>query len=218
MKINYFLLQVMIVVTGSTISAQQPKSEFLFPDFKLAKVYFTNGRQSDEKVNYHLLSDKIRFIDKADNQIKEVSDPQIIKSIIIGERVFIPNPDGEGWLEVLSDKPVVEVQYFVKAKPKAKEAGYGGTSELTSTSTYSEYSDGGTMTRLKETEMEVVDYYNYYWIVKDGKRKLFKSLVQFVKLYPKQKEQLNQYIQDNAINFEDVKAIVKLCIYAENLK
>ena len=217
MKVKCFILLILIAVTNSAIKAQKSNSPYLFTDFESAKVYFANGQESDEKVNYYLLSNKIRFIDKTDKQIKEVSDPKIIKSIIVGKRVFIPNPNGEGWLEVLSDKPVVEVQYFVKAKPKGKEAGYGGTSELTDTKTYRELRDGGTISRLKEQEMEVSSYYNNYWITKDDKRKQFKSLTQFVKLYPKQKEQLNQYIQNNTINFEDVEAIVKLCLYAESL-
>ena len=58
---------------------------------------------------------------------------------------------------------------------------------------------------------------NYYWIIKNGKKKQFKSFTQFVKLYPKQKEQLNQYIQDNNIKFEDTEAIIKLCFYGESL-
>ncbi|MDR0231259.1 MAG: hypothetical protein LBI82_03985 [Dysgonamonadaceae bacterium] len=208
------IMLLLIVVTGSTINAQN-YSPYLFDDFKDAKVYFVNEKQSDEKVNYHLLSKKIRFIDKKDEQIKEISDPKALDSIVIGKRVFIPNPDSEGWIEILSEKPVVQVQYFVKTKPKGKQAGFGGTSELTGTSTY-QYKDGGALL-LKDPEMEEVGYYNHYWIIKDGKRKQFKSLAQFVKLYPKQKAQLNQYIQDNHVNFEDVKEIVKLCLYAEKL-
>ncbi len=193
----------------------QNNSPYLFGDFEAATVYFNNGRQSDEKVNYHLPSNKIRFIDKKDKVIKEVSDTQMLDSIVVGKRVFIPDSVHEGWFEILSEKPVVQVQYFAKTKPKGKQVGFGGTSELTRTSTY-QYLDGGALI-LKEPEMEVVGYYNYYWIFKDGKRKQFKSLAQFVKLYPKQKAQLNQYIQDNHINFEDVEAIVKLCLYAESL-
>jgi len=217
MKIKRIVLLALIVATGLTIKAQKNYSPYLFPDFETAKVYFTNKKQSDERVNYHLLSNKIRFIDRQDQQIKEVSDTKTIDSIVVGKRVFIPNFDEEGWIEVLSAKPVIQVQYLAKAKTKGQEAAYGGTSELTSTKTYTEMRDGGTFALLKEPEMEVESYYNYYWIFKDGKRKQFKSFAQFVKLYPKQKEQLNQYIQDNRVNFEDVEAIEKLCFYAESL-
>ncbi|MDR0231774.1 MAG: hypothetical protein LBI82_06610 [Dysgonamonadaceae bacterium] len=214
MKIKCFVILILIVIIGSTINAQN-YSPYLFDDFEDATVYFTNGNQSEEKVNYHLTSNKIRFIDKKDNEIKEVSDTQMLDSIVVGKRVFIPNSGNKGWFEILSAKPVVQVQYFVKMKPKGKQAGFGGTSELTGTSTY-QYRDGGALV-LKDPEMEEAGYYNYYWIVKDGKRKQFKSLAQFVKLYPKQKAQLNQYIQDNHVNFEDIEAIVKLCLYAESL-
>jgi len=208
------IILMLLVVTGSTVNAQN-KFPYLFDDFEAATVYFTNGKQSEEKVNYHLPSNKIRFIDRKDNEIKEVSDTQMLDRIVVGKRVFIPNPDGEGWIEILSEKPVVQVQYFVKTKPKGKQAGFGGTSELTRTSTY-QYKDGGALV-MKDPEMEEIGSYSYYWIVKDGKRKQFKSFPQFVKLYPKQKVQLNQYIQDNHVNFEDAEAIVKLCIYAESL-
>jgi hypothetical protein len=207
---------MLIVVTGSTIKAQTADSAYLFADFEPAEVYFSNGKQSDEKVNYHLLSNKIRFIDKKDKQIKEVSDTKALDSIVVGKRVFIPNPDDEGWIEIVSAKPVVQVQYFVKTKT-TRIAAYGGTSELSNTKTYGKWREKGTIAQLKEPEPEVAGYYNYYWIVKEGKRKQFKSFAQFVKLYPKQKETLNRYIQDNRINFEDVEAIIQLCLYAENL-
>jgi len=216
MKIKRLVILMSIVIISSTNKAQKTNSPYLFDDFESAKVYFSNGRQSDEKVNYHLLSNKIRFIDHKDQQIKEVSDTKIIDSIKIANRVFIPNAD-EGWIEIISTSPLIQVQYFVKPKTKGQVAAYGGSSELTSTKSYSEMRDNGTISQLKEQEFEVASYYNYYWIMKDGKRKQFKSLAQFLKLYPKQKDTLNQYIQDNHINFEDTRAIVKLCLYAENL-
>jgi len=217
MQINRLIVLLLIIASCPAIKAQKTNSAYLFADFQSAKVYFSNGQQANERVNYHLLSNKIRFIDRKDQQVKEVSDTKVLDSIVVGKRVFIPNPDQEGWMEILSAKPVVQVQYFVKGKTKGQEAAYGGTSELASTKSYSEYRDGGTFLMPKVQEMEVASYYNYYWIVKDGKRKQFKSLVQFVKLYPNQKDQLNKYIQDNAVKFEDTEAIVKLCCYAENL-
>ena len=217
MKIKQFIiLALMIAVCSTAIQAQKTNSPYLFSDFMSAKVYFSNGRQSDEKVNYHLLSNKIRFIDRKDQQIKEVSDPQIIDSIKIGNRTFIPNPD-EGWIEILSTAPLIQVQYLVNTKTKGQIAAYGGTSELSNTKSYSAKKDNENISIVKDVEFEVSSYYNYYWITIDGKRKQFKSFAQFLKFFPKQKDTLNQYIQDNHISFEDTEAIVKLCLYAESL-
>ena len=217
MKTKRLVIFFLVIVACSTaIQAQKTNSPYLFNDFENAKVYFSNGQQSDEKVNYHLLSNKIRFIDRKDQQIKEVSDTKIIDSIKIGDRIFIPNAN-ESWMEILSATPLIQVQYLVNTKTKGQVAAYGGTSELSNTKSYIAKKGNENISILKDMEFEVASYYNYYWIMKDGKRKQFKSFAQFLKLYPKQKDALNQYIQNNHINFEDTEAIVKLCLYAENL-
>ena len=63
-------------------------SSFLFDDFQEAVVYFKNGSQFREKMNYNILANKFYFVDRVDNKVKALSNPQDIQVIKFGNRVF----------------------------------------------------------------------------------------------------------------------------------
>lgn len=59
--------------------------------------------------------------------------------------------------------------------------------------------------------------YQHYWLEKDGKRKAFKNFKQFVKLYPKHKAVLEQFIKDNQLDIDNVEHVKTLCVHAASL-
>ena len=59
--------------------------------------------------------------------------------------------------------------------------------------------------------------YNIYWIEHKGKKKAFKNFKQFLKLYPKKQEELQRFIKENKVDFNDVQQISRLCIHAGSL-
>ncbi len=200
----------------STIQAQQTElSAFLFPEYKDAVVQYVSGTKSAEKMNYNRVTNKFNFIDKRDGEVKELSDTRTIFMILIGHRNFMP--EEEGMTEVFATTPIIYAQYRAKARTKAPEAGYGGTSELTSTKTYVANTGGGSHYFGYDTRMGAASYYNYYWIEKGGKRKMFKDFKGFLKLYPKHKVALQQYIEEKKLDFLEAGDIVNLCMYAEGL-
>ena len=197
------------------VVSQENLSAFLFDEYKDAIVYFKGNRQSGEKVNYNMIDDKLYFVDKKDNQVKVVSGIENIVYIKVGERSFLIEEDG--MKEVVSSEPLIYVQYKAKVQRKATKGAYGGTSKVSSASSYTELRDGGAHALVKNYETEASSYYNYYWIEKNGKKRKFTDFKQFLKIYSKQKKDLEKYIDDKKISFEDVNAIIELCIYAENL-
>lgn len=48
--------------------------------------------------------------------------------------------------------------------------------------------------------------------------KQFRNFKQLAKIYSKHRVEVEKYIEDNKVNFEDVDQIVKLCAYADSLK
>ena len=50
-----------------------------------------------------------------------------------------------------------------------------------------------------------------------GKKKPFKNFNQFLKLYPKQKEELKRFIKENNVDFNNVQQISILCMHAESI-
>ena len=197
-------------------SSQNRDLGFLFDIYKDGTIHFKGNTHSPEKINYNLIDNKLYFVDKKDGQIKIVSDISRILYIKVEDRSFLFYKDG--LKEVVSTTPLIYVQYNVKSQKKASKVGYGGTSQLSSTTNYAVLRDGGAESVLKEDEREITDHYNYYWIEKDNKKKRFANFKDFVKIYPKQKaSDIEKYIQQNNIEFEDIEAIVELCKYAEGL-
>lgn len=214
MKKILFTLLIWVAFSASA-SSQENSSEFLFDDYKDAIVYFKTNQQSNEKVNYNLLDEKLYFVDRQDNRIKIVSDVKQIALIKVDDRKFLL--DDDGMREVVSSVPLIYVKYKAKIQKKPSKVAFGGTSQVSSTTEYAVLRDGGSHAILKNDEMEVRSLYNEYWIEKDGKKKKFTQFKQFIKIYSKHKEQLEEYIKDNNVDFEDVEAIIELCRYAESL-
>ncbi len=213
---KYFIAWLLLLCCSPVLQAQEKLSEYIFPDFKEAVVQYTNGAQTKEKMNYNVVTNKFNFVDKKDNQIKELSDTRIIFMITIGHRNFMPDEDG--MTEVFATTPTVYAQYRAKSRTKAPEAGFGGTSDLTSTRTYVANTGGGSQYFGYDTRMNVTSYYNYYWIDKDSKRKQFKSFKEFLKIYPKKKASLEAYIKDRKLDFMKPGDVINLCMYAEGVQ
>lgn len=218
MKKILFILFV-CVISVSVAQTQESVDDplgLLFENYEDAIVYLKGSTYTEEKVNFNFLENKMLFVDKADGLVKVLPSTDNILSVNVknGNRRFIF--DRDGLKEIISDSPEIYVQYNAKIRTKAQKGGYG-TSETSNITSYSDIRHQGQISVLKNLDREISSYYNYYWIVKDGKKKKFTDFKGFLKIYSKHKDILGKYIEENEINFEDTSAIVSLCQYAENL-
>lgn len=193
---------------------QSSASAFLFDDYKEGIVLLKNRTQVKGRLNLYLPSGEFFFIDATDgNKVKVLSSPQEVTLIRFGSRIFMPSEDGG--MEVLSADPLFYVIYRAGIRDKGKEAAYGGTSTLANIKSYTA-NKSGTGVVSAPTELEVGDRYNIYKIGK--KMKEVRTMKQFLKLYGKQKELLQTYIDENNIHFDNALEMLQLTKYAESLK
>lgn len=199
------------------VNAQKhSESPYLFECFQDATVYFKDGTKNHEKMNYNLLVNKFYFIDRADRKLKVLSNPQDILLIKFGNRVFYMERN-EG-IEVLPTNPVLYVQYKGNMRKEASKGAYGQSAETSSVRTYGgAYAGSGERYDFNPEKLILGSRYNIYWVERKGKRKSFKNFKQFLKLYPKHKVELQQFIKVNNVNFSDVQQISRLYIHAESL-
>ena len=191
-------------------------SSFLFDDFQEAVVYFKNGSQFREKMNYNILANKFYFVDRVDNKVKALSNPQDIQVIKFGNRVFYT--EGNNGIEILPTNPVLYVQYKGNMRKEASKGAFGQPTETTSVKTYGgTYAGRGERYEFDPEKLILGSRYNIYWVEKKGKKKSFKNFKQFLKLYPKHKEELKLFIKENNIDFNNVQQISRLCIHADSL-
>lgn len=88
---------------------QKDTSSFLFDEFQNAVVIFKDGSQYHEKMNYNILLEKFFFIDRADQTKKILSNPQDVRVIQFGNRVFYM--EGDKGIEIIPINPTLYVQY-----------------------------------------------------------------------------------------------------------
>ena len=191
-------------------------SSFLFDDFQEAVVYFKNGSQFREKMNYNILANKFYFVDRVDNKVKALSNPQDIQVIKFGNRVFYT--EGNNGIEILPTNPVLYVQYKGNMRKEDSKGAFGQPTETTSVKTYGgTYAGHGERYDFDPEKLILGSRYNIYWIEQKGKKKPFKNFNQFLKLYPKQKEELKRFIKENNVDFNNVQQISILCMHAESI-
>lgn len=190
---------------------QEDRSSYLFPEFVDSYIYYKDGRVFQVRSNYDLLKNMFKFIDK-DNEIKEFADPDMIVSIKVGERTFVLVDHNEA-AEVVQTDPRILVQYFGQKRIK-KDLTFGGKTETASVDSYSNMIYG-TGENEKNTVLTKIDY--QFYIEKNKRLKRFSTEKQFLKIFPKHKEQLKQYIDGNKIDFETLGEVKKLCNYALSL-
>ena len=216
MKQIYLLISFLFASCICLAQSEENKiSPYLFDKFMPADVFFKDGTRYKETMNYNLLTNKFCFLEKINNKIQEVTNPEDILSVKIDGRVFYQ--ENNYAIEVLPTNPPLFVQYKVHIRKEADKGGYGSTSETTAVRTYAGVNANGTRYDFSTEALIVGKRYQHYWIEKNGKRRTFKNFKQFIKLYPDHKVALEQFIEDNHLKIDNVEHVKALCVHAETL-
>lgn len=185
--------------------AQENPSNYLFSEFSDSYINYKDGRVFQVRLNYDLLKNMFKFIDK-DNEIKEFSDPDMIISIKVGERTFLLVDKNEA-AEIVQANPRILVQYCGQKRIK-KDLTFGGKTETASVDSYSDMIYG-TGEDGKNAVLVKIDY--QFYIEKDKRLKQFSTEKQFLKLFPKQKKELKKHIDEKMVDFGSIEQVIKLC-------
>ena len=192
------------------LRAQADTASFLFDKYEDAQVLLRAGGELKSKMNYSIVVNKFYFIDPQDKQVKELANPGDILLIKIAGRTFYPESNGAG-IEMLPTKPVVYVQYKATARKEAPMGAYGTRSETTAVQSYGTITSNGQSYKLEGEKIIVSNRHHVYWVEKDDKMKQFRNFKQLAKIYSKHRAEVEKYIEDNKVNFEDVDQSVNLC-------
>ena len=109
-----FYILITFLLASCLCQAQSDEnriSPYLFEKFMPADVFFKDGTRYKETMNYNLLTNKFCFLEKTNNKVQEVTNPQDILSVKIDGRVFYQ--ENNHAIEVLPTNPPLFVQYKV---------------------------------------------------------------------------------------------------------
>lgn len=220
MKRSCILFIAFLLCTTGLLAQQhlQDSTMYLFSSFQDGIVYFRDGRQFQVPLNYHVMGQRFLFIDANDEgRLKEFADPDMVTLVKVGERLFFH--DKKEIKEVLQTEPSILVKYKAKVRDKGKQAGYGGYSQTSAIESLSGIQAGGLFHKFENEDNLVLSRVDKtYYVVSNKKRKDFFNEKTFLKIYPKNKEALKKYIDDNKVNFSSISEVMALCNYAYSLE
>jgi hypothetical protein len=215
MKKVFLLLFVLAIVKTTSFAQEVDPALFLFDDYTEGTVLMKNGAQSKGKLNFYLPKGEFFYIDDQDgNKIKALANTDDVYLIEIGTRRFFPSEDGG--LEILSPDPAFYVRHCITFQQKEKTVGFGGSSTLGQVKTYSSNSAGDAFTSIP-IDIKPGNRYNIYWVEVKGKQKEVRNMKQFIKIYSKNKAELQAYIDAKKVDFNDATSMLALFRYASQL-
>ena len=97
---------------------------------------------------------------------------------------------------------------------KTKNLPYGGKTETASVGVISNLHSGTGSSSLDTENITVTNINHRFYIEKNKRLKRFTTEKQFLKLFPKQKEELKKYIDESKVDFNSIEQVVQLCNHA----
>ena len=218
------LFTLFIVFLSFDLSGQDnngnPLPHFLFPSFKRGLVIMKTGEKFSALLNYNMVDEKM--ITEINGTYKYSKNPQLIDSIYLENRVFVPVENA--FYEILSSGLVT---FFLQNKsnltPKGADVGYGAKSQ----------SVGPTQHRRFETVSVVYQYStvvnidlppnveitpaSVFWVRKNDKLEKFSTERQFLKIFPEYQPELKEYIKKENINIKSREDVIRLGNYCNEI-
>ena len=217
MQIKYLTL-FLLLSTTVCLKAQETVtlSHYLFPDFQPGVVLLKNGVRKNAKLNYNAASEEMVFDENGKTlAIGDAVLPQIDTVFVADEKFIRIN---NKFVRILIDKP--EIDLFVEHKcrliPPGKPAAYGGTSQTSSTTSYSSILSDGRVYDLKLPDDYKIIPYNVFWLNRNGKLQSFSNLGQLKKIYRDKKKLVGDYLKKNEVKLANEKSVEEAITYLEN--
>jgi len=213
-RIPVILLLNLVLFSSFAQNRGVELSHYIFPEFKNGTVLMKSGQQHQALLNYNTLSEEMIFEDKGRKLAISKEEKEKVDTVFIeGRKFFVLN----GRFAELIYRSGYELyaEYRCDVKYPGKPAGYGGTSETSSVSTYSGVYSGGVLYELKLPDDFKIKPYIIYWLKKDGVINKFVNLKQLNKIFSDRKDLIKEYISSNNPDFNDRESLIRLIRYLE---
>lgn len=214
MKFKSFFLLLLVCLS---LQAQEPLtiSHYVFPEFQPGVVLMKDGTRNNAKLNYNAASEEMVFEEKG--QMLAIAKhllPQIDTVFVANEKFIRLN---DKFVKILRDNS--QIALFVEHKcrliPPGKPAAYGGTSQTSSTTSYSSIMSDGKVYGLKLPDDYKIIPYNVFWLKRNGKVHSFSNIGQLKKIYRDKKKLTDDYLKANEVKLTDEKSVEEAIAYFE---
>lgn len=198
---------------GKTISdIAKPEKIYRYPEFRKGKVYFRDGTVTSEKLNYNYLNGEVEFI-AANGDTMAIVKEQIlnIKNIEIDSAKFYYSG---GYLEQVADFETAKIlkKQEYRILKREKIGGYEQPSSTSAIESYSSFTnlDGTINTKLIVRENITLVRPAQYFVGNQYNTFLPANKKNILKLYQKNKAQIENYLRSNNVDFKNLEDLKKL--------
>ncbi|MFA5649829.1 MAG: hypothetical protein WC914_01620 [Proteiniphilum sp.] len=207
-----------LLLFAASMQAQPQRTEvfhYIFPEFTNGTVLMKNGTENKALLNYNAATEEMIFDQNGKKlALAEVTLNQLDTVFIQGRKFVLL--ENRKFAEVINKNGYsLLVQYKCRVNPPGKPAAYGGTSQTSSTTSYSSWMGDGRMYDLKLPDDYKINPYMVYWFNSGEKWDNFVSLRQIRRYYSKQKALFNKYTKENTVSFDDAESIANLVHHME---
>jgi len=203
-----------IVSAGKKVEDCIPFEErFRFPAFIMGKVFFTQGTNTDAKLNFNFVTREMAYIQG--NDTLAISNPTDIKQINIDGNIFIMNKD---YMEVISNGriPVGLRQYF-NLMDERKNDPYGQMAAGAAATSYGSLHSDGNYYKLTQNHDRLFQKVAEYFLATSSS-----GFVPFTKkkvtgLFPQNKKEIESYLKLNKVDFNSREDLIRFAGYLSEL-
>ncbi len=201
---NQSSAQVITTITvkaGEDLSAVY-KQMYRFPQFMYGKVYFMNRDLASGKLNYNMLMGKMQFIDKKGDTLA-LSDNNPIRLVAIDTNLFYCN--SEECVELIAGFPPAElvVSRHLKLSDEQKVGAYGLPTSTQTIENSSTFKANASDYRLQLNKDLVFTKEVRYYLIDADKHYVTANKRNLQKLFPKQKNSIEKYLNENQVDFKN---------------
>ena len=187
-------------------------SHYIFPEFVKGTVLMKSAVKNPTMLNYNSLTEEMIF--DTDGKKLAITKLEYIDTVYIEDRKFFPLQDK--FVELIyRNKFELYAEHKCTVIDPGKPAAYGGTSQTSSTTSYSSLIAGGLVYQLKLPDGYTTKPYTNYWLKKDGKMSLFISLRQLSKLFDDKSDRYKKYVKEHKVVYDKQESLVDLIKYME---
>ncbi len=187
-------------------------THYIFPEFRKGIVLMKSGVKNETMLNYNSLTEEMIF----DNKGSKLAIGQLdqVDTVYIDDRKFFLL--NNKFVELIcNSKYALYAEHKCSVVDPGKPAAYGGTSQTSSTTSYSSYFSGGQVYELKLPEGFETKPFVEYWLKKDGEVSKFLNIRQLSRLFSDNEDLFKEYVKKYDVKFTDQNSLVELIRFME---
>lgn len=206
-----------IIVKNNKATSEMinPELQQIFPGFQKGSIYYKGERPIECNLNYNFLLDEILFLNEKGEKMA-LANPQDVSKVIINDRTFIPSP--KGYFEVIENGEVSLVyKWICRISKVGKEGALGISTDAPSVYQLNRFSFDAREWKMGVDEEAVAAVEVKPYLKIDSKFIQITDAKSFMKAFRGEKIKLNQYIDQNSVDFKKEADIRKLTRYGNSL-